>query len=244
MLETKAFIEAASDTIARQLAEIEREAKRADELRALEHRAFLAETRETLADMRRAIDARLAEVKDGKDGERGEKGDQGAPGEDGDQGPAGSDGADGRDGRDGADADMDALRGHLEELVAAFPIPQDGKDGEPGKDAYPGEVKGVFDPNEAYRARDIVKLNGSSWIAKIDEPGEIPGEGWMQLASTGKRGERGERGPVGSGKNGKDGASPIDLRFDAQEMKFLMTLDDGNILEADFYPVAKAIRGE
>lgn len=28
------------------------------------------------------------------------------------------------------------------------------------------------------------------------------------------------------------------------KMMFAMALDDGNILEADFYPVAKAIRGD
>lgn len=243
-MQIKAFTEAAADSIARALAGVQREAERALELRAAEHRAFMAETRESLAEMKRAIDARLAEVKDGKDGERGEKGDQGPPGKDGEQGPAGSDGRDGNDGRDGADADMEALHNELVELVAAFPIPKDGKDGEPGKDAYPGEVKGVFDANESYRARDIVKFDGSSWIAKVDDPGDIPGDGWMQLASKGKRGDRGERGPTGIGKDGKDGASPVELKFNAQKMMFVMALDDGNVLEADFYPVAKAIRGE
>lgn len=192
----------------------------------------------------RKVEERLSEVKDGKEGERGEKGDVGAPGQDGEQGPAGSDGNDGTNGRDGADADMEALAGQVREYISTIPLPQDGKDGEPGKDAYPGEAKGLFDPEATYRAMDVVSFNGSEWRAKMDAPGELPGEGWMLSASKGKRGDRGERGPDGIGKSGKDGAQPIDLRFDATDMKFLMTLDDGNILEADFYPVAKAIRGE
>lgn len=206
----------------------------------------------------------------GKDGEQGPAGRDGANGVDGRDGIDGKDGADadmhalekriddlvaaipvpengkdGRDGIDGKDADMEALQKRVEEMVAEFPVPQDGKDGEPGKDAYPGEVKGLFDLSATYRARDIVKLNGSSWIAKVDDPGDIPGEGWMQLASTGKRGERGERGPDGRvGKDGKDGSTPVELKFDAEKMMFVMALDDGSVLEADFYPVAKAIRGE
>lgn len=218
---------------------IQKDAEQAIELRTAEHRAFMAEQRECLAEMRRSIEEKLSEV---KDGERGEKGDPGEKGERGDQGAAGSDGVNGTDGKD---ADMETLHNELVELVAALPEPKDGRDGIDGKDAYPGEVKGVFDPAEAYRARDIVKFDGSSWIAKVDDPGDIPGEGWMQLASKGKRGDRGERGLQGMvGKDGKDGASPIELKFDADKMEFVMALDDGNVLEADFYPVAKAIRGE
>ena len=125
------------------------------------------------------------------------------------------------------------------------PVGEAGPPGQDGADAYPGEAKGLFDPDATYRAMDVVSFNGSEWRAKHDDPGPLPGEGWMLSASKGKRGDRGERGPDGRvGKDGKDGAQPVDIRFDAKEMKFLMTLDDGNLLEADFYPVAKAIRGE
>ena len=220
---------------------IQREARQADELRAAEHRAFLAEQRETVSGLIRKVEERLAEVKDGKDGLAGPQGDQGPPGKDGSEGPAGSDGRDGADGRDGTDADMEKLHDELVELVASFPIPKDGKD---GRDAYPGEAKGLFDPTETYRALDTVSFNGSEWRAKCDNPGELPGEGWMLSASKGKRGDRGERGPVGIGKDGKDGANPVEFKFNADTMQFIMALDDGHVLEADFYPVAKAIRGD
>lgn len=244
LLRIKAFTDAAADSVARAIAGVQREAERAEELRQAEYRAFFAEQRETMSGLIRKVEERLSEVKDGKDGERGEKGDQGPPGKDGDQGPAGSDGDNGADGRDGADADMEALASQVREHIATIPLPEDGKDGEPGKDAYPGEARGLFDPDASYRAMDVVSFNGSEWRAKHDEPGVLPGDGWMLSASKGKRGDRGERGPAGVGKDGKDGANPVELKFDAEKMMFVMALDDGNILEADFYPVAKAIRGE
>jgi hypothetical protein len=245
LLAIKAFTDAAADTVARAIAGVQKEAERAEQLRQAEYRAFFAEQRETVAALTRKIEDRLAEVKDGKDGEQGPPGEPGAPGKDGEQGPAGRDGNDGADGRDGADADMEELKRHAEELIAKIPVPQDGKDGEPGKDAYAGEAKGLFDPEAEYRAMDVVSFNGCEWRAKIDSPGPLPGDGWMVSAMRGKRGDRGERGPDGRvGKDGKDGANPIELKFDADKMMFVMALDDGNVLEADFYPVAKAIRGE
>ena len=51
---------------------------------------------------------------------------------------------------------------------------------------------------------DIVALNGGSFIARHDDPGECPGSGWQSLTLPGKRGERGphgERGPAGSAIN-------------------------------------------
>jgi hypothetical protein len=49
-------------------------------------------------------------------------------------------------------------------------------------------VRGTFDATATYSRHDIVALNGSSFIAKRDSPGNLPGEGWQLLASVGKRG--------------------------------------------------------
>lgn len=235
----QALTDAAVDSVARAIAEVKREAERAEALRAAEHRAFMAEQREVLLGMRIAVEAKLAQVKDGKDGERGEKGDPGEKGDRGDQGIAGSDGSNGADGRDGADADMEALERKLEELVAAIPVPKDGKD---GADAYPGEARGLFDPAAEYLARDVVALNGSAFMAKIDNPGDCPGEGWMLLAQRGKRGEKGDRGERGiTGINGKDGAQPVGLVFDADKMEFRMVLDSGEECTADMEPILRSL---
>ena len=157
----------------------------------------------------------------------------------GDPGDVGQDGKDGQDGQDGKNADPALVAKLVEEMVATIPLPTDG---EPGRDAYAGQARGLFDSNATYRAMDVVTFNASEWRAKRDDPGELPGEGWMLSASRGKRGDRGDRGL--NGANGKDGANPIALSFDGDEMKFIMVLDNGEQLEADFYPVAKAIRGE
>jgi hypothetical protein len=57
-----------------------------------------------------------------------------------------------------------------------------------------------------YRALVIVALNGGAFIARHDDPGPCPGEGWQLIArqgargvagQKGERGEKGERGPAG-----------------------------------------------
>jgi hypothetical protein len=182
-------------------------------------------------------------------------------GRDGERGEPGS------DGRDGADADMGELKSYAAKLVASLPAPKDGitpsVDFEIERDAgvlsfdfgdirssfeiplpYAGTARGLYDPDAEYRAMDVVSFNGSEWRAKCDSPGALPGDGWMLSAQRGKRGDRGERGERGiDGRPGKDGAQPIGIGFDPDDMKFTMVLDDGNSLEADFDPVARAIRG-
>jgi hypothetical protein len=65
------------------------------------------------------------------------------------------------------------------------------------------QIKGTFIEAEAYSFMDIVALNGSSFIARADNPGPCPGDGWQLIASAGKpgkpgiKGDRGERGFVG-----------------------------------------------
>jgi hypothetical protein len=66
-----------------------------------------------------------------------------------------------------------------------------------GRDGRSPEVRGLFSDKETYKALDIVALNGGSFIAKRDDPGSCPGDGWQLIASHGKRGDRGERGLPG-----------------------------------------------
>jgi integrin beta 3 len=198
---------------------------------------------------------------DGRDGIDGKDGKDGRDGADADMAvlelkvhelvgkiPPPRDGRDGRDGVDGKDADMEAIGRQVKELVEAFPRPKDGKDGldgKDGKDAYPGEAKGLYQEDGSYRAMDVVTLNGAEWRAKVDNPGPCPGEGWMLSAQRGKRGDKGDKGDPGRpGTPGKDGASLIAFGIDQETMAFEMVLDDGTKLEADFTPVARAIRGD
>lgn len=129
----KAFTDAASDAVGREIARLRGEAKRESELRDADYRARTAELEARIlsaAALERDIRDKLSELKDGVDGDRGEKGEKGDPGI-GEQGPPGRDGVDGigRDGVDGKDADMEIVAEQVRDLVAAIPPPQDGRDG-------------------------------------------------------------------------------------------------------------------
>jgi hypothetical protein len=75
--------------------------------------------------------------------------------------------------------------------------------GRDGKDALNFRIEGTYDSAATYRRLSIVTLNGSSFVARHDDPGPCPGDGWQLFASAGRRGqqgqkgERGERGPTG-----------------------------------------------
>jgi hypothetical protein len=62
-------------------------------------------------------------------------------------------------------------------------------------------VRGAFREDETYG--EVVALNGSSFIARHDDPRPCPGEGWQLIASAGRvgrpgqKGERGEKGEAG-----------------------------------------------
>lgn len=40
-------------------------------------------------------------------------------------------------------------------------------------------------------------MDGSLWVAKRDDPGPLPGDGWMLAAKAGSKGKQGDRGPAG-----------------------------------------------
>jgi hypothetical protein len=206
------LVDAAEEAVARSIVRIEREAARAEELRAAEHRAFMAEQREALATLVRNAEAKIAEV---RDGEPGEKGDPGQPGE---KGEPGEPGLPGEPGEPGTPGEM-------------------GEPGERGADAYHGEARGLFDPEAEYRALDVVSLNGSEWRAKQDNPGPLPGDGWMLSAQRGKKGERGEPGP-----EGKAGPGIIAGVVDPVTLQLTLTREDGEEIEIDLTGVAEVIR--
>jgi hypothetical protein len=66
------------------------------------------------------------------------------------------------------------------------------------------KISGTYREGKSHA--NIVTLNGSSFIARGDDPGRCPGDGWQLIASAGKpgpkgkrseQGPRGERGPAG-----------------------------------------------
>jgi hypothetical protein len=185
------------------------------QLRAIkaESRAAIAELRANAADIRSTTEATIAErlaqihqPADGREGPRGE------PGLQGEAGPPGKiESVHGYvDGAVHYRGDIVTHHGSTYQArcdIAREPPHEDwicvaraGVDGKDGRDGCSLNVRGTFKAGESYRAFDIVALNGGSFIARRDDPGDCPGEGWQLMLMPGKRGQqgpRGERGPAG-----------------------------------------------
>ncbi len=101
-----------------------------------------------------------------------------------------------------------------------------------GRDGRSLTIRGTFDATATYDALDVVALNGGSFVALSDDPGECPGEGWQLLTSPGKRGQKGEDGARGApGPRGEAGPSIIAGTFDGCRM--VLTNDDGSEVSVD-----------
>ena len=160
--------------------------------------------------------------RDGVPGERGMDGPAGPAGERGMVGERGAMGDPGRDGRDGRPGEM----GERGLDGPAGPVGAMGDRGPSGEPAYGGSARGLYGATETYRAMDVVSYNGSEWRAVRDDPGELPGDGWMLGAkgSRGKPGERGERGMAGpQGPQGPTGNGLADIIIENGVLVFLMT---------------------
>lgn len=95
---------------------------------------------------------------------------------------------------------------------------------ERGRDSPKGEVRGAYDAAQDYRQFDLVCWHGSEWRAKVDNPGELPGDGWAlaaQRGSRGKDGERGLQGPPGS-------AAAAIVRWQIDEFRAVPVMSDGS----------------
>lgn len=106
-----------------------------------------------------------------------------------------------------------------------------------GADAADIEITGTFDVTRAYRKLNVVALNGGSFIAKRDNPGDCPGDGWQLVASQGNRGKPGESV---KGDPGRPGPSVRSMEVDDQGMLTLVNAD-GTRLECDLYPLLSQI---
>jgi hypothetical protein len=158
-------------------------------------RAAKAEMREEIrSELRTEIADRMALIKQPVDG---------APG------PAGPPGKleivkDHVEGRVYYQRDLVVAKGALyqaERDTAAIPPHTDWRcitrAGRDGKDALNFCIEGTYDPTTKYRRLSIVTLNGSSFVARHDDPGTCPGDGWQLFASAGRRGQQGPKGERG-----------------------------------------------
>jgi integrin beta 3 len=136
----------------------------------------------------------------GQPGDRGEKGDRGEPAPDLSEAAINAVLEKLREDRLGIDEKLFAatrrferLSTELEERLANVREGPPGPEGAPGRDGadgITGEARGQYDASETYGKHDRVASNGSEWIAKYDNPGPLPGDGWM-LGAQGKKGKPG-----------------------------------------------------
>jgi len=300
----QAFIDAAADAVAREIARVRGEARQEREIRDAEHRARLAELDARLVrvdSMERQVAARLADLKDGERGARGERGPQGEDGPQGEQGAAGERGPEGQRGADGAGIDdvdvvlFDDRRSFELKLVQGdtahvFEIPLiEGPQGpagilptvkawsegvhyqgdvvayegrtwqaardtgqapggadwtclaERGADAAQIEVQGTWSADETYRRLNVVAMNGATFMARSDDPGPCPGDGWQLMSAQGKRGPQGERGMAGErGERGATGATIKGVSLDDFGV-FSFDLTNGLTVQCDARPVLERI---
>ncbi len=99
-----------------------------------------------------------------------------------------------------------------------------GAPGDPGRSMA---HRGTYDAAGKYWAQDVVAKDGSSFVAKVDDPGPCPGEGWQLVAS---RGGRGAPGKSVKGDPGNDAAEVVGFYRDGEEM--VMTFADGREMRA------------
>jgi hypothetical protein len=178
------------------------------------------------------------------------------PPNNGNDGRDGVDGAPGKDGRDGKlpvvrawfdqihyDTDVVTHNGSLYQALrdtAKEPPHADwgclAAAGRDGMDGRSFAIRGTHKEDGEYRALDVVVLNGASFVAKRDAPGECPGDGWQLMAAQGKRGAPGERGPIAKGERGLAGPKVSAMEVNDAGLLTLKN-EDGSTVTCDLYPL-------
>ncbi len=109
--------------------------------------------------------------------------------------------------------------------------------GRNGIDGRSFEVMGTYKADGEYRALNVVALNGGAFVAKRDEPGLCPGDGWQLIAGQGKQGKPGDRGPSGpKGDRGGSGPAVTGLEVDSDGLLRVKNAD-GSVVDVDLYPL-------
>jgi len=194
----------------------------------------------------------------GAEGLRGEPGEQGIPGERGEVGPQGLVGKDGLPGEPGPrgergeigppgrlpvvkayrpgavhyEADVVTLGGCTYQAIrdtASAPPDEDWIClASAGIDAISPTVRSTWLATETYSKLDIVALDGSSFIARKDNPGPCPGDDWQMIVGRGRPGKQGERGTKGDrGEPGEPGAIILAWKIDRENYTITPMMSDG-----------------
>ena len=83
-----------------------------------------------------------------------------------------------------------------------------------GRDAAMPKIVGTFgEGGELFGFSTSSRSSGSSFIARVDDPGPCPGDGWQLIASAGKQVKPGPKGEPGDpGERGERGAAGRERR--------------------------------
>ncbi|WP_246755765.1 collagen-like protein [Bradyrhizobium neotropicale] len=110
-----------------------------------------------------------------------------------------------------------------------------------GRDAVSPQIKGTYREDARYGYLNIVALHGSSFIARADDPGPCPGDGWQLIASAGrpgKPGPKGDRGEKGErGERGLPGPHVIGGKINRDYTVQLIMSDDSEGAVLDLRPM-------
>jgi hypothetical protein len=205
-----------------------------EQLRAIkaESMAAVAELRAAAAEFRSTMEAmiagRLAQVRQPVDGKEGPRGEEEPRGEAGPPGKIAS-----------AEAYVDDAIHYRGDIVVhlggtfqakcdtakAPPHPDWACIAAAGRDARMPKICGTYREGETYNYFDIVALNGSAFIARWDNPGECPGDGWQLIASAGRVGKPGIRGERGEqGLRGERGPTGLNIEsWKLEPERYLLT---------------------
>lgn len=104
-----------------------------------------------------------------------------------------------------------------------------------GADGRSFTVRGTYADGETYSALDVVALNGASFVARRDDPGACPGDGWQIIAMQGKQGKPGRTGDRGAPGNPVT-ASVVAARI-SNDGVITLTNADGSEVECDLHPI-------
>ena len=94
-----------------------------------------------------------------------------------------------------------------------------------GADGITPTVRSTYDAAVKYARLDIVALDGTTFIARKDDPGVCPGDGWQLMSVRGKpgiKGSPGERGQRGE-KGDPSAAAPTILAWKIDRVNYLVT---------------------
>ena len=125
---------------------------------------------------------------------------------------------------------------------------------EDGLDGRSPDIRGTYDANESYAKLDVVALDGAAFIAKHDNPGVCPGNGWQLMSKQGRQGrpgqpgERGIRGEKGEkGDPSEPGPRSVSSELD-DNYNLIRTMSDGSRdvipLRAAFEKYHREVSGE